>query len=104
MKEGVKDFLKSKIFLANLLLALVFVIAAFGLTYQYMGSYTHHGESISVPDLRGLKKERLETFVSDKHLRYSIVDSLFELDKAPGTVVDQDPPPGSKVKESRTIY
>jgi beta-lactam-binding protein with PASTA domain len=99
-----KAFLTSKTFLINLVLALVFVAAAFGFTYSYLGSYTHHGESISVPDLRGLKKERMESFVEDKHLRYAIVDSLFELDKQPGTVVDQDPAPDSKVKEDRTIY
>jgi beta-lactam-binding protein with PASTA domain len=99
-----KKFFTGKVFLINLVLALVFVAAVFGITYTYMGSYTHHGESISVPDLRGLKKERLSAFVSDKHLRYAIVDSLFELDKAPGTVVDQDPVADSKVKEGRTIY
>ena len=102
--SAVKEFFTSKVFLINLVLALVFMAAVFGFTYSYLGGYTHHGESISVPDLRGLKKERMETFVQDKHLRYAIVDSLFELDKLPGTVIDQDPVPDSKVKEGRTIY
>jgi len=88
----------------NFGLSLVFITAMLLFTYSYLGSYTHHGESISVPDLRGLKKDRLQSFVNDKHLQYSIVDSIFELDKPPGTVVDQDPAPDSKVKEDRTIY
>jgi beta-lactam-binding protein with PASTA domain len=104
MLSSLRSFFTSKVFLINLLLALVFVAAVFGFTYTYLGSYTHHGESISVPDLRGLKKERMESFVKDKHLRYAIVDSLFELDKEPGTVIEQDPAPDSKVKENRTIY
>jgi beta-lactam-binding protein with PASTA domain len=104
MPGKVKEFVTSKAFLINLGLAFVFVGAVFGITYKFLDSYTHHGESISVPDLRGLTRERLETFVHDKHLNYAIVDSIFELDKQPGTVVDQDPAPDSKVKEDRTIY
>ncbi len=104
MLTKAKDFFSSKVFLINLLLALVFVGAVLGITYSYLDHYTHHGESISVPDLRGLKKDRLDSFVKDKHLHYAIVDSIFELDKPPGTIVDQDPAPDSKVKEDRTIY
>jgi len=104
MLSQAKEFFTSRIFLVNLAVALLFVVAVFGVTYKYLDSYTHHGESISVPDLRGLKAERLQTFLTDKHLRYSVVDSIFELDKPPGTVVEQDPAPDSKVKEDRTIY
>lgn len=104
MLSKAKEFFKSKVFLINLAVAIVFVAAVFGITYKYLDGYTHHGESISVPDLRGLKKDRLESFIHDKHLRYAIVDSIFELDKPPGTVVEQDPAPDSKVKEDRTIY
>jgi hypothetical protein len=104
MLSRAKQFFTSKVFFINLLLALIFIAAVFGITYSYLSSYTHHGESIAVPDLRGLTKERLATFVNGKHLRYAIVDSIFELDKTPGTVVDQDPAPDSKVKEDRTIY
>jgi len=104
MLSRAKEFFTSKIFLVNFALTLLFMTAVFVFTYKYLNSYTHHGESISVPDLRGLKRERLESFVSDKHLRYSIVDSIFELDKPAGIVVDQDPIPDSKVKEGRTIY
>ncbi len=104
MLSKAKEFFTGKVFLINFVLAIIFVAAVFGLTYKYLDSYTHHGESISVPDLRGLKRDRLESFISDKHLRYAIVDSIFELDKPSGIVVDQDPAPDSKVKEDRTIY
>lgn len=104
MLSKAKEFFTSKVFLINVVIALVFVAAVFGFTYNYLDNYTHHGESISVPDLRGLKVDRLQSFVTDKHLRYAIVDSIFELDKPAGTVVEQDPAPDSKVKEDRTIY
>lgn len=104
MLTRAKEFFTSKAFIIHLLLAVVFVAGVFGITYTYLSKYTHHGESIAVPDFRGLKKDRLESFVNSKHLHIAIVDSIFELDKIPGTVVEQDPAPDSKVKEDRTIY
>jgi len=97
-------FLKSKIFLTNLVIAVVASIVALFGVYWWLSSYTHHGESISVPDIRGLKVSRLETFLQDKNLNYKIVDSLYEIGKQPGMILEQDPAPDSKVKEGRTIY
>ena len=82
---------------------MLIAIAYFALD-NWLDSYTHHGESITVPDLRGLTETRLVHFIEDKHLRYKIVDSLYENGKAAGTVIEQDPAPDSKVKEDRTIY
>jgi eukaryotic-like serine/threonine-protein kinase len=97
-------FLGSKTFLVNIIIMVVTVIV-FGLVLtSWLNSFTHHGESISVPDVRGLKITRLESFLSEKNLRFKIVDSLFDIGKGPGTVLEQDPAPGSKVKENRTIY
>ena len=104
MLSRAKEFFTSKLFYFHLVLATAFVAGVFGITYKYLDGYTHHGESIAVPDLRGLKKEQLESFITDKHLKYAVVDSIFELEKTPGTVVEQDPAPDSKVKEGRTIY
>ncbi len=104
MLSRAKEFFTSKSFLLQVVLAIVFIAGVFGVTYSYLGSYTHHGESISVPDFRGLTRDHLGSFMRGKQLHYAIVDSIFELDKIPGTVVDQDPAPDSKVKEDRTIY
>ena len=98
------QFLKSKIFLINLLIALVLIASVFGFTYRWLDKYTKHGETISVPDLRGLSPEKVKDFLKDKHLRYEIVDSIYELKKRKGTVIEQDPLTDSKVKENRTIY
>jgi len=98
------SFLKSRTFFLNLLVAIVLIGAGSFALYNYLNEYTHHGESITVPDLRGLTKEKLERFIENKHLQYKVVDSLFEVGKTPGTVIEQDPAPDSKVKENRTIY
>jgi eukaryotic-like serine/threonine-protein kinase len=82
----------------------VVIVGSMFMLNNWLSNYTHHGESITVPDLRGLTAERLERFVEDKHLRYKVVDSIFQVGKQPGTVLEQDPAPDSKVKENRTIY
>ncbi|MBL0103947.1 MAG: PASTA domain-containing protein [Bacteroidetes bacterium] len=97
-------FLKSKVFFRNIGILLGLLLLVFGAVSYWLGSYTHHGESISVPDLRGQKIERLKTFLADKNLDFKVNDSLFDLEKPPGTVLEQDPAPKSKVKEGRTIY
>lgn len=104
MFSNLRAFATSKAFFTSLLLAVALIAGAFIVLGNWLGSYTHHGESITVPDLRGMTKQRLEKFIEDKHLRFQVVDSLFEVGKAPGTVIEQDPAPDSKVKENRTIY
>jgi len=85
--------------------AIVFLFLLFGFTYKWLDSYTNHGSTVTVPDLRGLKVSTVENFLKDKALRIKIADSsVFDLEKPPGTVIEQDPAPAEKVKENRTIY
>jgi len=47
---------------------------------------------------------QLDEFIKNKPLRYRIIDSTFVTDKRPGTILDQSPKPGEKVKRNRRIY
>ena len=86
-------------------LMLVLLLGVLTYIYRYLDRYTRHGESITVPDLRGMKPSQLGDFLVKLHLKYEIVDSTFYDPKRPkGSVIDQDPPPGSRVKENRTLY
>ncbi len=99
------DFLKSRIFFINIFAALAILVLIFGVTYKWLNSYTRHGSSVSVPDLRGMRIEKVEEFLQFRNLRYKISDStIFDLNLPPGTVIEQDPQPNAKVKEQRTIY
>jgi beta-lactam-binding protein with PASTA domain len=104
MFSNLRAFVRSKAFLFSIIGAIIMIVGSMMLLDNWLGSYTHHGESITVPDLRGMTEERLKKFIDDKNLRYKVVDSLFLNGKAPGTVIEQDPAPDSKVKEDRTIY
>ena len=72
--------------------------------FIYLPSTTHHGESITVPDLTGMKMQDVETFIEKKDLRIEVSDSTFEIGKPPLTVISQYPKAGAKVKQNRKIY
>jgi eukaryotic-like serine/threonine-protein kinase len=91
--------------LANLGLALgIILLLAISYFYIYLPSATNHGESITVPDLKGMKIGELDEFLSSHDLRYSISDSAYSDDLPPLSVLRQFPKSGSKVKEGRMIY
>ncbi len=95
---------KKKKLLLNIVGALFLIIGLLVSVYKYLDSYTQHGETITVPDLKGMTPNKLEDFLASKHLKYVIIDSIFVAKKAKGAVLEQDPIPNEKVKENRTIY
>lgn len=99
------EFLKSKVFLVNLLLAVALVTAILLATYYWLGAYTNHNETIVVPDIKGKKWQVLEKELASKNLRLQVADSsIFLVDQPGGLIIEQDPAPGSRVKENRTVY
>jgi len=103
--QALFEFIKSKTFLINLGITLVLIFSSLIGVYFYLGSYTHHGEKISVPELRGLMPDQVADSIKGKQLQVLIIDSsLFDPKKPKRCVLDQDPAPGTFVKENRTIY
>lgn len=82
----------------------VMIIIVFTLV-SWLGSYTNHGETVTVPNIKGMKYAELKEYLENKNLDVKISDSsMFLLDKGPGVVIEQDPRPNEQVKEGRTIY
>ncbi|MDA3867438.1 MAG: PASTA domain-containing protein [Salinivirgaceae bacterium] len=98
------QFLKSKIFLKNLLFAVVAFIVLVWLVSFSLKLYTKHGQALLVPDFTGLNVEESDELANDKELRVVIADSVYIEGRTKGTVVDQNPRPDFKVKENRTIF
>ncbi len=85
------------------------LVIAFGLIlvffYNFLPSYTNHGETITVPDLQGLAFSELEDYLSDRDLRFEIEpDSGYSSEYPPLTVLKQYPVAGSTVKSNRKIF
>jgi beta-lactam-binding protein with PASTA domain len=96
-------YLKTRQFRNNLLLAMGSVFLVVLIVFFSLGFYTRHGSGIPVPRLKGLSIEKAMDLLKDQGFEYKI-DSVYVLDEPPGAVVEQDPDPGTNVKENRTIY
>jgi beta-lactam-binding protein with PASTA domain len=93
-----------KVLSANLIAILIVVIFLFTGVSFILNNSTRHGESLTVPDITGLKMEDAEKILAAKNLKFMITDSLFFEDKPKNSVLDQNPSPQSKVKEGRIVY
>jgi eukaryotic-like serine/threonine-protein kinase len=69
-----------------------------------LNGYTKHGQTITVPDLSGKRLGDVKKQLESRKLAFEVVDSSYSDRVMPLTVIDQNPKPGSKVKEERTIY
>lgn len=95
----------SKSFWINLALILLAGIVTVLVVFQWLGSYTNHGEYITLNDLTGLSLEQTIDILEDKKLTYEVVDTnTYDPDLPKYSVISQNPLPLDKVKEGRTIY
>jgi beta-lactam-binding protein with PASTA domain len=82
----------------------VTTIVLLWLSLRFLDIYTHHGQSIVVPDFKGLHQNELDEYAKDNNLKYVIIDSIFDFSLEKGAVVMQDPAAGTKVKRNRKVY
>ncbi|MDN3671095.1 PASTA domain-containing protein [Echinicola jeungdonensis] len=99
-KTDIKRILTHILIILGLLFALLFLFFEI-----FLPSYTHHGETVTVPDLENFHYDELEEYLEERKLSYVITpDSGFVKEAPPLTVLKQNPRPGAKVKEDRKIY
>lgn len=97
-------YIEERIVLRNILLALFILLFGSSLIMLVLKFYTRHNHNLTVPDFSGLSiAEALET-ARNRDLRIEVFDSVFLADFERGTVVEQHPSPGRKVKKNRKIF
>ncbi|HMU69481.1 MAG TPA: PASTA domain-containing protein [Chitinophagales bacterium] len=101
---GFLRFLMSKVFWLNVFGALVVAILLMWGTLFFIQQYSRHGESQTVPNLIGKTTSEALNELDNLDLEYAVMDSTFDPDERPLTILNQDPLPDSKVKSGRTIY
>lgn len=94
-----KDSLLTHLLIMAGVSLLLIVLLIFGLDL-----YTHHGETVKVPDLRGKTLAEMQRILDDVGLEYEINDSTYSNTAIPGTVREVIPAPGSEVKSGRIIF
>lgn len=97
------QYIRTDIFRKNLIIALVSFIVFLVAIFFLLQTYTRHGQLIDVPTVKGMVINDALRELNKKGFKYQ-VDSVYQADKQPGLVIDQNPAEGSKVKDNRTIY
>ena len=77
---SLKDFFSFKnnrAFWLNIIAMPLVVIAVIFGVLHWLDTYTHHGESIIVPNVNGLPLQQAENELSKKNLKVVVVDSNY---------------------------
>jgi eukaryotic-like serine/threonine-protein kinase len=96
-------FIKSRTFFLHLIGAMLGIGLISFLVFTWLDQYTRHNQSVSVPNVKGLRLEEAEELLESQGFRF-IVDSLYVDGVELGTVYEQEPAANELVKENRTIY
>jgi eukaryotic-like serine/threonine-protein kinase len=102
---SLRKYLTSRVFFGQVLIALA-VLAVLGYLFMHWLTFTtDHGHEIAVPNLSKLTEEQVEEKLDELDLDYVLLDSVdYRGDYPKFSVVEQDPLPGTKVKEGRKVY
>ena len=97
-------YIEARIVLRNLVLAFLILIFGTIIIMQVLKIYTRHNHILTVPDLSGLTLTDALRTAKDRDMRVEVFDSVYLADFERGTVVDQHPKAGLKVKKNRKIF
>ena len=100
---GKLSFLKQKKFYVNILIIILLSFILLWLAIKMLNVYTRHGKVYNLPDFTGMTTEEIEKEYS-KDYNFILIDSVYSKTQEPGSIVQQDPLPGSKVKHGRNVY
>ncbi len=101
---GFFSFLTKKKFYINLLIAIALSVILLWLALWSLDIFTRHGKVYIVPDFSGKTVEQLYDDDYDDFFDLIVIDSVFDLKKPKGSVIQQNPYPGAKVKRGRHVY
>lgn len=104
MAKSSKKNSKLSFVLMQLVLAAVVVAMAVALTLFALYRYTEHGIEIIVPDITEQYLEEARIILEAEGLSIEVIDSTYSTKVPMGTIVEQNPIAGSKVKHGRVIY
>lgn len=98
------DFTRQHPVLMNIIYIIITAFILVWLLLLFLDSWTHHGDEATVPSLKGQSVELAGMNLANEGFHCEIMDSVFETTQRPGTVVEQSPRAGARVKPGRTVY
>lgn len=101
--EEFKSRITSPVLWGNCLGMIVVALVLVGATFFFLNRYTHHGENISVPDLRGMDFYSAEAKLHGLGLELEVADSGYVRTFPPDAILEQQTVAGDEVKRGRVI-
>lgn len=99
------QFLKSKVFLKQLIIAVVGLVIFVFAVMKWLDITTNHEQKIEVPNLEKMSLMNVESTLEDLDLNFVVIDSASYNPNYPRkSVIEQSPEAGDYVKENRKIY
>lgn len=98
------SFKTNKYFWVNIVAMIVVVVVLLFGVLKSLDVYTRHGETVVVPDVKGMTVDEASRMFRNHGLSFVVSDSSYVKNKEAGIVLDLNPGAGQKVKEGRTIY
>lgn len=103
----IKEFFSFKhnaLLWGNLIAMVVVAVVLVFVALKGVDAYTHHGEAVRVPDVKGLAVDDALHILARQDLQVQISDSTYVKTMPAGCVLDCTPVAGQSVKRGRTIY
>lgn len=70
----------------------------------WLDSWTDHGHYVIIPEVKGQSFDRATAQLRSEGFESVLSDSVYDDKTRPGTVIEQNPKSGTKVKEGREVY
>ena len=102
-KEFFGKFCSKFLFWNLIAMALVVILLVVGVNYG-LDWYTHHGESIRVPNIEGMRITKARAMMEERGLEIVVTDSGYNKRLPADCVLTQSPGAGLTVKSGHTIY
>lgn len=98
------SFRQNKFFWVNLIVMIAVVTLLLFGALKGLDIYTHHGEAVVVPNVKGMGVAEAEKIFRNHKLVCVVSDSTYVKNLPAGCILDYNPAMGQKVKEGRTVY
>ena len=97
------NFIFSKLFARHLGIAAAIFVGGIIILLIWLNFYTRHGQARPIPDFVGLDVEETQALAKKHKLNFQIIDSVYTNSVPNGTIAEQNPKPGFKVKKWRNV-
>ncbi len=103
MKEILRKIFSNYLMVHLLAMVIVIVLLCFGVKYG-LEFYTHHGEGIIVPELKGMSYNKARLLLEEDQLVILVSDSGYDKKIPANYILAQSPGYGMKVKRGHIVY